>query len=75
MNDEEKIAKIEEVMELDPGELSIDSRLIDYSEWDSISILSFVALVGEEYGRELSADDTKSIVTVADALKFMSSNE
>jgi len=68
---EEKIAKIEEIMELDAGELSIDSRLVDLDEWDSISILSFVAMVGDEFGREISTEETKSIVTVGDAIKFM----
>ncbi|MBR6209613.1 MAG: acyl carrier protein [Clostridiales bacterium] len=71
MSTEEKIAKIEEIMELDAGELSIDSRLVDLDEWDSISILSFVAMVGDEFGREISTEETKSIVTVGDAIKFM----
>lgn len=72
---QEKISKIEEIMEIDEGELTIDSRLVDYAEWDSISILSFVSLVRDEYGRELSASDSKSIVTVSDALSFMTDNE
>ena len=71
MSTEEKIAKIEEIMELDAGELQLDSRLVDFDEWDSISILSFVAMISDEFDREVSTEEIKKIITVSDALKFM----
>lgn len=67
----EKIAKIEEIMELDPGELALETRLVDYVEWDSISKLAFVSLVEETTGKMLSAEDVQKIVSVQDAVVLM----
>ncbi len=67
----EKIAKIEEIMELDPGELALETRLVDYVEWDSISKLAFVSLVEETTGKMLSAEDVQKIVSVQDAAVLM----
>lgn len=66
-----KIKLLEEIMELDEGELTMDSILSDYPEWDSISILSFVATVEEETGRIVTTDEIKSIKTVRDALTYL----
>ncbi len=66
-----KIKLLEEIMELDEGELTMDSILSDYPEWDSISILSFVASVEEETGRIVTTDEIKSIKTVRDALTYL----
>ena len=37
MTIEEKIAMLEDVMDLDEGELKLDSVLAEFEEWDSLS--------------------------------------
>ena len=44
MTTEERLALLEEVMELDEGELNASDLLKEYEEWDSISILSFILI-------------------------------
>lgn len=71
MNEKEKLALLEEIMELDEGTLSADDVLDDYAEWDSITALSFIALIDEKFGRTISGADVKKMKTVADVLEEM----
>lgn len=67
---EDKMKILEDIMELDEGTLSLDDKLSDYPEWDSLSILSFVVAVEERTGKVVSTEEAKSIVTVSDAVSY-----
>lgn len=71
MNEKEKMELLEEIMELDNGTLSVDDVLEDYVEWDSITALSFIAMMDEKFGRTISGADVKGLRTVADAVNMM----
>ena len=66
MTIEEKIAMLEEIMDLDEGTLSVDDALEDYEEWDSLSKLSLIAEVKTQFGKVLSTDSIRSFKTVQD---------
>ncbi len=71
MNEKEKLSLLEEIMELDEGTLSVDDVLADYAEWDSISALSFIAMMDEKFGKIVSGADVKAFKTVSDVIKTM----
>lgn len=71
MNEKEKLALLEEIMDLDEGTLSVDDVLADYAEWDSISALSFIAMMDEKFGKIVSGADVKNMKTVSDVLEEM----
>lgn len=71
MTEKEKIAKLEEMMELDEGTLTPETRLTDIEEWDSIAAISFIALVDEEFDKIIKGAQIKEFQTVADALAVM----
>ena len=71
MTEKEKLALLEEAMELDEGTLSIDDVLEDYPEWDSISALSLIALVDEKFGKILDGQTVKKFEKVSDVLAVM----
>lgn len=71
MSIEEKLMKMEEIMELDEGELKVTDILSDYEEWDSIAILSYIALMDAEFHKVIKGADVKNFVTVQDALDMM----
>lgn len=71
MSTREKIAKLEEIMELDENSLQEDTILNDIEEWDSIAAISYIALLDEEFNVSISADTIKSFKTVADAISYM----
>ncbi|MCM1157874.1 MAG: acyl carrier protein [Bacteroidales bacterium] len=71
MSQEEKIAMLEEIMELDEGELKITDKLSDYEEWDSIAVLSFIAVMDSNFHKIVKGVDVKEIITVKDAIDMM----
>ncbi len=71
MSVEEKLALIEECMDLDEGSLKLESRLDEYEEWDSLTVLSIIATVAEKTGRNLTGDELKRVRTVSDIVKLI----
>ena len=71
MTEQEKIALIEETLELDEGTLTADTVLADVDEYDSMAKLSLIVMMDDEFGVKLTGDMIKSFVTVADILRVM----
>ncbi len=71
MDTEKKLELLAEVLDADPADLSEDMELADAGEWDSLAILSFSVMMGDEFGREVSRAEIKKLVTVKDALDMM----
>lgn len=66
MSKEEKLALLEEVMDLDEGELNEDAVLEDIEEWDSLSVLTLISEMKKKYDISLSTQQIKEFKTVAD---------
>ncbi len=71
MTEQEKIALIEETLELDEGTLTAETVLADVEEYDSMAKLSLIVMMDDEFGVKLTGDMIKSFVTVSDILKAM----
>lgn len=71
MTEKEKIAMLEEMMELEQGTLTPQTVLADLDEWDSIAVISFIALIDEEFDKIIKGNQIKSFQTVADILVEM----
>ncbi len=71
MTEKEKIALLEETLELDEGTLTADTVLADVDEYDSMAKLSLIVLMDDEFGVKLTGDMIKAFVTVGDILKLM----
>lgn len=71
MNMEEKLALLEEIMELDEGELKPDMQLADLEEWDSLSKLSLMAEVRKRMGITPTTEVIKGFVTVQDICDYL----
>lgn len=71
MRMEEKIAMLEEIMELEEGTLTAEMELKELDEWDSIAAISYIALLDEKFNRSISASTINSFQTVKDALSYM----
>lgn len=71
MKEKEKIAMLEEMMELDEGTLTPQSELAELTDWDSLAYISFIALVDDEFNKTVKGTEIKEFKTVADALAVM----
>ncbi|KMN09838.1 acyl carrier protein [Pseudomonas helleri] len=68
---QEKILNlIEEAMEADEGTVSLDDTLADLA-WDSIAVVTFMALADERLDKTLSAEKLNECVKVSDIVALI----
>lgn len=71
MTQEEKIALLEDMFELDGGSLKPEMELSAIDEYDSMAKLSLIVLMDEECGKKLTGEQIREFKTVGDILAFM----
>lgn len=71
MVQEEKIALLEDMLELDNGSLKPETVLADIDEYDSMAKLSLIVLMDDECGKKLTGEQIRDFKTVQDILDFM----
>ena len=71
MTNEEKIAMLENVLELDEGTLKPETDLSTIDEYDSMAKLSLIVMMDDEFGKKLTGEQIFKFKTVQDILDFM----
>ena len=71
MTQEEKIALLEDMLELDGGSLTPETELSSIEEYDSMAKLSLIVLMDDEFGKKLTGEQIREFKTVKDILDFM----
>lgn len=71
MTQEEKIALLEDMLELDGGTLKPETELNSIDEYDSMAKLSLIVLMDDECGKKLTGEQIREFKTVQDILDFM----
>ena len=71
MSEREKLALLEDMLELDEGDLTVDKALDDIDEYDSMAKLSLIVLMEDEFGVKLTGDVIKGFETVGDIVAMM----
>lgn len=71
MTRNEKLALLEETFELEKGELNEEMELLELENWDSITKLSLIVLMEDEFNKKLTGEQIKEFLTVKDILDFM----
>ena len=71
MDLKQKLAALEEIMDVEEGTINPEMELESISEWDSLSALSFVVFMGDEFGKKVSGAQVRAFKTVQDILDMM----
>lgn len=71
MTEREKLALLEDMLELDEGDLTVDKALEDVDEYDSMAKLSLIVLMEDEFSVKLTGEMIKGFVTVGDIVALM----
>ena len=71
MTQEEKIALLEDMLELDANTLTPETELTTIDEYDSMAKLSLIVLMDEECNKKLTGEQIREFKIVADILNFM----
>ena len=70
MMHEKFIPAFKEALEMDDNiQLNLSDNFRDYDEWDSLSRLSLIAMLDEEFSVEIENDDFEKIKTLEDLIK------
>ena len=71
MTQEEKIALLEDMLELESGALAPETELSSIDEYDSMAKLSLIVLMDDEFSKKLTGEQIREFNTVQDILDFM----
>ena len=68
MTQKEFITELEDILSLEEGELTINSNLKELEDWDSLAIISVIALVDKKIGKKVNVLALKECVSVTDLI-------
>ena len=71
MNLNEKIELLADLFEVEPSALTVETVLTDLDEWNSMSKLSLIVLMDDEFNKKLTGEQIREFVTIGDILNFM----
>lgn len=58
---------------LDEADVKPEDTLRDFSEWDSLSVLSILAMLDSKYGVNVSSEELATVITASDLASLASS--
>jgi len=65
-----KIELLAELLDVEANEITPEKRFDEF-EWNSITVLSFIVMMDDEFGKEMDGSVVKNFVTIQDALDVM----
>ncbi|MEA3288596.1 MAG: acyl carrier protein [Campylobacterota bacterium] len=68
-------AVVVDQLDCDPAEVKEDSKFIEDLGADSLDVVELVMALEEEFDIEIPDEDAESILTVADAIKYIEDNK
>lgn len=72
MKKEEFLNNLKEALEIEDDEtLTIDTNLKDLEEYDSLSVLVIVTMVGKKFKKQISSSVFKKVTTVNSLISFI----
>jgi len=70
---EEFIENLKEVFEFEDGQvINFDDKFRDYDEWDSLTHLSLIAMLDDEYEVQIESEEFDNLQTVQELFTIMS---
>jgi acyl carrier protein len=60
---------------LDVEEVKPENALADFETWDSLAILSVLAMADAKYGVAIKAEEIRSVITVGDLTNLVESKK
>ena len=71
MTDKEKLAILKETSDVEEGTLNADLELNSVEQYDSMTKLSLIVMMEDEFGKKLTGSEIKNFKTVRDILNIM----
>ena len=75
MNIDSFIASFEEVLEVDNGTVKAECFFREFDEWDSITLLSLIAMLEDDYDVIIPRKEFDEIKTIQELFDFVNKNK
>jgi len=66
VNKKEFLAELEDILEVDEGTLSFDQQVSELEDWDSLAVISFIAMADENFDVILDGEQLLGVRTIDD---------
>jgi len=63
------ISLLADILEMDVNEIKLEDKFREYENWDSLSYLSVIAMIDEEFDVQIETNIFKTLISVEDLLK------
>ncbi len=67
----EFILKLEDLFEMQSGSILPSDLFRDYDSWDSLALLSLMAMLEDEYGKTIPREDFEKLNTIGDLYNYI----
>lgn len=71
----EFVEKFAEALEKEVPEIDGNDKFREYEEWDSLAVLSVIAMIKQNYGITIPRKEFDSLLTVDDLYNYISANK
>lgn len=71
MTRQEFLTELEEVIEADTGSITGDEALADLAGWDSLAVMTFIAMVDEKFDVTVPANKIAASKNVGDLIALL----
>jgi len=69
------LEKVRETLEIEGRNLQFSDRFKEYEEWDSLNLLSMIAMIDEDYGVVIDSNAMSKIQTLDELFQLIESNK
>lgn len=63
------IELFKETLEIEDGEVTLETKFRELEQWDSLAFLSVIAMIDEEYDIVIEGNDFKKLNTIGDLIQ------
>lgn len=69
------IEKLEEMLEMSAGSINLKDNFREYDVWDSLALLSLMAMLEDEYSITIPRDEFQKINTIEELFNYVNINQ
>lgn len=69
------LEQFKEVLEIENREIGLDDAFREFEEWDSLALLSVIAMIDDEYDVIIKGNQFKELQTLNQVIAFINSQE
>ncbi len=69
------ITQFAEALEMESADVKANDKFREYEEWDSLAVLSVIAMIKQNYGITIPRKEFDSLLTVEDLHNYISANK